>query len=136
MMSESEAYYARQNQFAKLAFDANLRAKVDEWVSMTSIHLTSLIRKWEEEHEVTPDVKILEFWQQQRLMAYGCHVRFYLSSTGYMSDCKASFYPREMYETPQKGTDARKAWDATKRRTAARRKKEAMAGNKGVDDAE
>ena len=129
-MSETEAYYARQNQLAKLAFDANLRAEVDKWVSMTSIHLTSLVRKWEEEHGVTPDAKVLEFWQEQRLISYGRYVSFYLSSKGYMSAYNASFYPGAMYETPQKGTDARKAWDATKRRTAARLRKEAMTGNK------
>jgi hypothetical protein len=120
MMSEAEEYYARQNEVAKMTFTADLLKICDDWHNMASNQIRWLTDRWKLEHDEEPDRKIIDFWRRQREVAFGRSIHCIWTRRG---AGQHGFAPGAMHETPPKGTDARRVWDSTKRRTAARRRK-------------
>lgn len=119
-MSESEEYYRRKNREDDAVFVERMKILEARFRQESDDIIGSLEEFWKKEHLEELPESVYEWWIYQSAVATAFAYR--AVSYGNVS----GKVRRDLINVmPDKGTQARKDWDATKKRTAARKRKEA-----------
>lgn len=114
-MSHAEEYYQRANTASRLLFNAGLDALIQSLSDQDDKEVGRLEAEWEKTHGSPPVDAIVQFWYMRGVYAMYWALKSRFDKTVLRTDG----YSR----VPDKGTEARRAWDAAKKQTALRKRK-------------